>query len=237
VAALPAALGGLQESDQQPSSRTLMRRPLVVIPLFLLVFGALVAPFVWPSPSADELFAAAKPLLDSEDPEDWQRAVNEYLDPLEQRFPGHYSTEIAAARERVNDRRELKRAIADGAKVNFRSDAEKAYHQGMRLAQAGDPDAARRVWQALVLAFGPVVTESRWVELAHAGIDALKRPENRGHRAPPDRAAFDAALRRAKSMVGTSSAAEAAAIFRALEVLSRDDAALLEALRTAREGK
>jgi hypothetical protein len=237
VAALSEALGGLQESKQQTASRPLMKRPLVVISLFLLVLGALVAPLVWPSPSADELYAAARPLLESEDPEDWQKAVDEYLDPLEQRYPGHYSTEIAAARERVNDRRELNRAIADGARVNFHSDAEKAFLRGMRLAQAGDPDAARRVWQALVVAFGPVVTESRWVELAHAGIAALKRPESRGNRAPPDRTAFDVALRRAKSMVGTSSAAEAAAIFRALEELFRDDEARLEALRTARDGK
>ena len=49
VAALPEVLGGSQESDQRPASRPLMKRPLVVIPLFLLVLGALVAPFVWPS--------------------------------------------------------------------------------------------------------------------------------------------------------------------------------------------
>jgi hypothetical protein len=214
-----------------------MKRPLVVIPLFLLVLGALVAPFAWPSPTADELYAAAKPLLESENLEDWQKAVDEYLEPLEQKYPGQYSAEIAAARERVNDRRELKRAITDGAKVSLRSDAEMAYLRGMRLAQAGDPDAARRVWQALVVAFGPVATESRWVELAHAGLEALTRPESRGNRAPPDHAAFDAALRRAKSMVGTSNAAEAAAILRALEELFRDNAALQEALRTAREGK
>ena len=90
---------------------------------------------------------------------------------------------------------------------------------------------------SLVVAFGPVNTESRWVELAHAGVEALDRPESRGKRAPPERTAFDAALRRAKSLKGTANADEAAAIFRALEELFRDDPDLQDALRTAREGK
>jgi eukaryotic-like serine/threonine-protein kinase len=237
MAALPPALGGSAETDPEMARRPLMRRPLLVIPLFLLVLGALVAPFVRPSPSADELYSAAKPLLESENPEDWQKAIEEYLEPLERAHPGEYAAEIAAARERMSDRRELKRAIAEGSKVNPRSDAESAYLRGLRLAQAGDPEAARRTWQALVTAFGQVNTESRWVDLARAGLEALNRPESRGNRPPPDRAAFDAALRQAKSLLGTTRAAEAAAIIRALGELSRDDPVLQDALRAAREGK
>lgn len=237
VEALPAALAGTTDHDEPAAPRPLMRRPFVVIPLFLVVFGALVAPFVWPSPSADELYAAARPLLESENAEDWQKAVDEYLVPLEEKYPGQYSREIDAARVKLNDRRELKRAIAEGARVDPRSDAERAYLRGLRLAQAGDPDAARRSWQALVVAFGPVKTESRWVSLARVGLESLNRPESRGKRAPPDRTAFDAALNRAKSLAGTSNPAEAAAIFRALEDLFQDDPVLLEGIRAAREGK
>jgi hypothetical protein len=137
----------------------------------------------------------------------------------------------------MNDRRELRRAISEGAKVNPRSDAEIAYLRGLRLVQAGDPDAGRRLWQSLVTAFDPVNTEARWVQLARAGLEALDRPESRGKRAPPDRTAFDTALRHAKSLAGTARAAESAAIFRALDELSRDDPGLQEALRAAREGK
>ena len=62
-------------------------------------------------------------------------------------IPGRYAREIATARTKVRDRQELKRALADGAKVDPHSDAERAYLRGMRQAQAGEPDAARRSWQ------------------------------------------------------------------------------------------
>jgi tetratricopeptide (TPR) repeat protein len=237
VVALPAALAGGTETEEPPSARPLMKRPLIVIPLFLLVLTALVVPFAWPSPSADELYAEAGPLLESQNPDDWQKAVEQYLDPLERKYPDRYAQEIAAARAKVKDRQELKRSLAEGAHVDPRSDAERAYLRGLRLAQAGDPDAARRLWQASITAFGEVKSESRWVELARVGLEALKQPEMRGKRAPPDRAAFDAALGRARELATTGKPAEAAQIYRALEELFHDDPALGEKIRHARDGK
>jgi hypothetical protein len=108
------------------------------------------------------------------------------------------------------------------------------YLRGLRLAQAGDPDAARRLWQALIVAFGEVKSEARWVELAQAGLEALKKPEARGHRELPDRAALDAALARAKSLAKSGQTAEAVKIFAALEDLFRDDPGLLDAIHSAR---
>jgi hypothetical protein len=201
------------------------------------VVAALVVPFAWPSKSADELYAAAKPLLESENPDDWDKAVEQYIEPLAQKYPDKYAKEVADARAKVKDRRELKRALSEGAKVDPHSDAERAYLRGLRLAQAGDPDAARRLWQALIIAFGQVKSEARWVELAQLGLDALKRPEAHGNRAPPDRAAFDAALARAKSLAKSGQTAEAVKIFAALEDLFRDDPGLLDAIHTARDGK
>jgi eukaryotic-like serine/threonine-protein kinase len=237
VVALPAALAGGTEAEEPLAPRPLMKRPLVVIPLFLLVLTALVVPFAWPSPSAEELFNDAKPLLESENPDDWQKAVEQYLDPLERKYPGLYAQEIAAARAKLKDRQEQRRALGEGARVDPRSDAERGYLRGLRLAQAGDPDAARRLWQALIAAFGAVPTESRWVDLARNGLEALNRPEMRGKRAPPDRAAFDAALQRAKELAAEGKPAEAAAIYRALDELFHDDPALAELIRLARDGK
>jgi hypothetical protein len=239
MAALPAALGGVGgEAETEPEARPLMRRPLVVVPLFLTFVAAIVLLFARPwEKSADELYAAAKPLLESENPDDWERAVEEYLDPLARKYPDRYRDEVAAARAKVKDRRELKRALAEGAKVDPRSsDAERAYLRGLRLAQAGDADAARRTWQAVVAAFGSAASESRWVELARAGLESLAKPENRNTR-PPDRAAFNSALARAKALAAGDKPDEAAAIYRALEELFRDDAALLEMIHQAKDGK
>src|SRR5262249_17431271 len=137
----------------------------------------------------------------------------------------------------VRDRKELKRALAEGAKLDPRSDAERAYLRGLRLAQAGDPNAARRLWQAVVAAFGQEPSEARWVELSRAGLEALKRPEHVAARFPPNGPAFAAAPARAKPLASAGKTADAAAIFRALEEIARDDASALEAIRVAREGK
>jgi eukaryotic-like serine/threonine-protein kinase len=174
--ALPAALGGLPDGHEpDPEPRPLLKRPLVVIPLFLIVVAALVLPFVWPTQSADELYAAAQPLLASENPDDWDAAVEKYLDPLAQKYPDRYKEEIAAARTKVRDWRELRRAVAEGAKPDSRSAAERAYHRGLRLARDGEIADARTAWEALVATYGSIDAERRWVELARAGLKMLPR--------------------------------------------------------------
>ncbi len=233
MAALPVLSGADDNHETEPRARPLMSRPFVVLPMFLLVLAGLILPFVWPTPTAAELYSSARPLLESENPDDWDTAINKYLDPLSQKYPDRYVEEIAAAKSRAKDRRELRRAMAEGAKIELRSDAEKSYLRGLRLAQAGDPDAARQTWKAVTVAFGPVASEARWVELARVGLVALDRPENRGTRTPPDRAALQAALTEAKRLDGT----EREVLFRALAELLRDDPGALELIRAAREGK
>jgi hypothetical protein len=240
MAALPSVLGGTPEKEEEAALRPLMRRPLVVVPLFLLFVAGLVLAFARPTPSAEDLYAGAQPLLASDDPDDWRRALEEYLDPLERKYPGRYAAEIADARVRVRDRQELRRALAEGAKVEPRSQAERAYLRGLRLAHGGDAEAARRTWRALVVAFNSHATEARWVGLARAGLDLIDRPNTRGPRPAPDRASVDAALAHAKGLAASDKphdAAEADAIFRALGELFHDDPALSAAIREARERK
>jgi hypothetical protein len=230
MAALPASLGGFApDPDEPPPPRPWLKRPWVVISLFTLVLLALVVPLAWPGKSADELWAAAEPLVHSEDPADWDRAWDEYLDPLSRKYPDKYVNEVAAAKTRIRDREELLRAVSEGAKPESRSEAERAYHKGLRLAQAGDGVAARKTWQALITAFGPLEGDSRWVLLAKAGLAALDR--NPRASPPHDRAAFGAVLAHAKSLPPD----QRNDIYAALEELSRDDPALLEVIRQARK--
>ncbi|MBA4187593.1 MAG: hypothetical protein C0467_06195 [Planctomycetaceae bacterium] len=232
TSALPVMLGPADgERDVEPRSRPLMSRPIVVFPLLALVLTGLVVAFAWPSPTAAELYGEARPLLESDNPDDWDTAINKYLDPLSRKYPDRYVEEIAVARSRAKDRRELRRAIAEGAKVEPGSDAERAYLRGLRLTQAGDPVAARRTWRALIAAYGPVPAETRWVELARVGVAALERPENRGTRAPPDPTGLQNALTEAKRLDPISKAAA----FQALEELFRDDTAALEMIRAAQK--
>jgi hypothetical protein len=228
--ALPAALGGAGKGDESSATpRPLMRRPAIVIPLFLVSLVAIILPFTRSTPSAEELYTAALPLLASDDPNDWSTAAERYLDPLSQRYPDRYTTEVLTAREKIRDRRELRRAIAEGAKVEPASDAEKAYWRGLRLAQAGDPDGSRRTWRAIQTAFATVPSETRWVELAGAGLAELERTGNRVNRVP-SRVAFDTAMAHARSLP----ADQRDEILRALAELVRDEPALADEVRRAR---
>ena len=122
---------------------------------------------------------------------------------------------------------ELRRAVAEGAEVGPRSDAERGYRRGLELARLGEVAAARRVWQAVATGFGPVASEARWVGLARTGLAALDRAPPRGS----DRRPLDAALAHAKALTGP----DAEAAFAALEELTRDDPAAAELVRAARE--
>ncbi len=172
--ALPALLGGAGEAgERDPEPRPLMKRPLVVIPLFLLAVAALVVPLTWPTKSAEELFAAAQPLLASENPDDWDAAFEKYLDPLARKYPDRYKEEIARAREMTRDHRDLRKAVSDGAKPDPRSDAQRAYLRGLRLARDGETAEARAVWDELIRTHAATEGEGRWVELARTGLKLL----------------------------------------------------------------
>lgn len=240
MAALSEGLGGAgsEANEVEAVPRPWLRRPWVVIPLFVAVVLAILVPFLWPGKSAEELWAAAAPLVESDNPADWDRAWDEYLEPLSRKYPSQYADEVAAAKARIRDRKELRRVIAEGMKLDFRSDAERGYVQGLRLAQAGEGEAARRAWLAVAAAFGSVETESRWVKLAQAGLNTLDRSPGRGaSRLPADRKPFEAALEHAKQLVAAGKTAEADAVFRALEELARDDRWAQEAIRTAQKKK
>ncbi len=222
--AAPAETGG--GDDDGPEPRPLMRRPAVVVPLFVLAVVGLMTPLLWPGPSADELMDAARPLLASADPADWDRAWDAYLTRLADRYPDRYEDEVRAAKDRIRDHREVRRAVADGAKADYRSDAERFTARGLRLAQAGDADAARRVWRDVVRAFGGIESERRWVDLAAAGLAALDAAPPKPP-PPADPAALRAAVDAAKRQP------DPAAALAALEDLYRDDPAALAAIREA----
>jgi hypothetical protein len=219
--ALGALVAQEEGAGREPDPRPLMKRPTVVVPLFLLAVAALVVPLAWPKPSADELFAAAQPLLASENPDDWDKALEKYLDPLATKYPTKYADEVRAARQNVRDRRELRRAVAEGAKVEARSDAERGYLRGLRLAQAGDAAGARAAWRGVTVGFAGIETEARWVELSTAGLATLGASAK--PTVPPDREPLLRALARAKALAAEGKSAEASAAFDALTAAVGED--------------
>lgn len=228
---MPALTDDATASESDDSPRPLMSRPLVVIPLFLLVVGLILLGIFWPRPTAEDMIEQARTLLKSDDPADWDRAWDDHLEPLSNRYPDSYADEVAAAKTKIADRRNLKKAIDQGVKLPPRSDAERLYQRGVALAQVGELAGAKLTWEQLVRAFGGIETDARWVKLAEAGLAELARaPAPR----PGERLGLAAALDRARTMKTEGKASEAAAILDALEQLYRDDPAALDQVRAAR---
>jgi len=202
--------------------RPIMSRPLVVIPLFVIVLAGIIAGFFWTRSDPDELWAQAQPLMRSDDPADWDRAWEQYLEPLSRRHPDRYADEIKAFRARTEPAAELRRAIVAGRTMKPSSEAERFYFEGVKLCQAGDFAGARREWERVVAAFSGIESESRWVELARQAATRMPQQDGAMQRTASAEA-IRGAIARAKSLRADGKTAEADAVLDALEGLYRDD--------------
>ena len=189
-----------------------MSRPAVVIPLFLLCVGAMIAGFYWTRTDPDDLYSRAQPLMQSDDPADWEKAWTDYLEPLSREYPDRYAEEVKAFRARTEPLAELRKAQAAGRAAKYTSEAERFYQEGVRLAQAGDFAAAKRTWERVAIAYAGVESEARWVELARQAAARLSAQEGTMHR-PAAAAALRASLQRAKALQAEGKTAEAEAIW------------------------
>jgi len=219
--------------------RPLMSRPLVVVPLFLLVLSLLAGGFFLVRTDPDDLWLRAQPLMKSDDPADWEQAWVDYLEPLSRSHPDKYTEEIKAFRARSQPTAELRRAQASGRALKHGSEAERFYLEGMKRCEAGDFTGARRHWDRVVTAYTGVESEARWVELSRLAASKMPGQEGALHR-PAARATFDMALENARTSRKNGKTAEADAVLDALENLYRDDPdghEIREIIRKEREAK
>ena len=177
--ALPSSASG-PERDEWERPRPLMSRPRVVIPLFCALVAVALLLLFWPRPTATELYTAAQPLVESDDPADWDKAWDDYLEPLSTKYPGEYAGEVRAAKAKLSDRRKLRRAIEEGAKVEFSCESERLYQRGLAFAQVGESDEAARTWMSVTSKPG----EERWWKLAQVGLVELAERKKPGEKRP-----------------------------------------------------
>jgi hypothetical protein len=157
--------------------RRFFNHPLTLVVMFAACVGLIAWGLTRKRPSAEELYAAAAPLMASDDPADWRRAWDEYLERLTSRYPDHpHREEVAAFQRRVQDVDRLDKAVRQADAGVPQSEAERFYRQGLQYAQNGDAGAARRVWQGVVKSFAGVASERRWVDLANRGMARLGEP-------------------------------------------------------------
>jgi serine/threonine-protein kinase len=210
----------------------LFNQPWVLIPLFLGSITVLVW-LVWPrhTAPAEQLFQEGSRLMESDDPADWDRAWRDYLEPLERKYRDHpYAAELERMRLRKADREAQLRALTRAKELAGAGAAQRFYERGLAFCQAGEPEQARRTWQAVVTAFQGMAAEERWVGLAREGLRRLDE------RLPPKERRTEQLRReveRVQRLRQVGKDAEADAVSRALKELYRDDPTAQDLLKAA----
>ncbi len=145
--------------------RRFFHHPLVLATLLLITLGLIVWGFL--PPSADSLYERGAALMESEDPNDWRTAWDDYFSRLEERYPDHpYKEKVAIYRQRVEDLRMQDRAAVRAQQSRPPSEAQWFYIQGMRWRQLGEEARAQKCWHDLITAFEGSPSEHPWVQLA-----------------------------------------------------------------------
>ena len=152
---------------------------------FVVVAGT-IAYLAWP-PGMDYLHRHAAALMASQDPTDWIRARDEYLDPLDRRFPEHpFRDEVDGWRDRL-DLRDATRRAEILEKPNLaafskpKDEAEALYQVSFNESEAAlklhhDGDA-QAIWAKMAddLGRGPGRTNRGWVLIARRKADELAK--------------------------------------------------------------
>jgi serine/threonine-protein kinase len=202
-------------------------KPIVLGAGLLVCAAGIVYAFVRPRQSAEELFRKAQPLMSSDSPADWERAWNEYLEPMGARFPNHpYRAEVDGFRHLLDNLGALRRMSARQSASGARSEAQVFFELGVARCQNGDIEGGRRIWEQVVNVFHGIEEEERWVRLAQIALRQVPVPNQSQPNSPTVRSAMDRAKRFAQE--GNRDSAEA--IWQGLESLYRDHAEARELL-------
>ena len=228
-----APLGAVasNESAADPTERRAKRRQAWIFStLFLIVVGIILYTFFRPRPAPESLWNNVQALMASDNPEDWDTARDDYLDPLTKWYPDWRREEVGDVRRFLLERKELARTFGHFEKAKYGSEAERLYHRGLKLVQVADAGAARRTWESLVQLFAIFPDDRHWVELAKRGLEELANH-------PPPRTNSHVPLEliaRARKLREDGHKLDADAMLNAVEELYRDRPDVLEAVRAAR---
>jgi predicted Ser/Thr protein kinase len=144
----------------------------VGLAMALIVIAAFIAYWVWP-PSAQYLFHNAETLMASTSRSDWRTALDDYIKPLDERFPDHpYREKTRAWRDQIMLEEVEGRAtiLASKAKSSFsepKDNRERSFVLTSALAteasERGDDLTAVRQWQEFAQQFkGDDTDDRKW---------------------------------------------------------------------------
>ena len=158
------------DSPRPSGLPTLIRAGVLFIGL-LVCLGLIIFAFARPRLNADDLYKKAEPLMNSDNPADWQKAWTEYLEPLTLRFPDNpHKAEVDEFHQMLDDLAAQRRLVGRGRRGAKPSEAQRYYEIGLSKFQAGDREGGRKIWTALAQSFEGVPSEQRWVNLVRRSL-------------------------------------------------------------------
>lgn len=207
----------------------LTRHPAFVVPMFLVTVSVLV--FLLLPTSAAELYQRGSALMDSDNPDEWQRGWDMYLSPLESRFPDQaHRDSMDEYRERIRRMRDRKTTDREARFFQGLAESQRQFLEGIHLFQTGMVQEAKVKWQKVIDCYDGVPEALPWVQLAREalgeklGIQASKSPE----KLPSD---FLGALDKIHSEIRQGKTSSAKARLDALRQLHKEDPVLLEKMK------
>jgi len=223
----------VSDREADPAERRAKRIKAAVLGGSLaVVIGLILFAFFRPRPSPESLWSDAQPLLASENPDDWDKARDEFLDPLTSRNPDWNADEVRAAKRRIKDTKEMLAAFAPLGKAKYGSEPERLYYLGLRQFQTGERAAARRTWEAVTRLFANTPEASPWVGLSKKATTQLDLLPALNLLPTPSHGTIVEDVRKLRA---SGQNAEADAMLKAFEELYRDRADTTIRVRAARE--
>ena len=205
----------LEEQNRGGRVKQFLNQPSVLVTLFLLTVGLIVWSF-WPE-SPKSLFQRGAVLMASDDPAEWDRGWEDYLEPMTRKYPDHpYAREVEAFRRKYDNHQAERKAALAARHAGPMAEAQWFYQKGVREEQEGNTEAARRTWESLIASFRLVPSEGPWVRLAEQALAKEGKADRRWE-------AVRESIRRAKQLRSEGRAAEADSALRGLRELYRGD--------------
>ena len=203
---------------------------------FLALCLVLVVGFItwgfWPA-SEDKLLAAAGPLMQSDDPIDWNRAYDRYLSVLQKRFPNGKS---AATVQQYVDKIEMHKA-EEKLKLKTRlgkepaTEGERLYAQARQYEIFGDRVTAGERYQSMIRVLGDDPEARPYVNLARRQVAQI---ESAGDGNPDSLEIVAKAMQEADKLYSDGKVIDARKMWNSIITLYANNRELIPQVRKAR---
>lgn len=208
----------------------LTRHPAFVVPMFLITVSALV--FLLLPTSAAELYQRGSALMESENPEDWQRGWDMYLSPLESRFPEQAHKEgMDEYRERIRRMRDRKTTDREARFFQGLAESQRQFLEGIHFYQTNKLIEAKAKWQKVIDCYDGVPEALPWVQLAREALgEKLSIQASKSvDKLPSD---FLSALDKIQNEIRQGKTKSAKVRLESMKELYKDDPNLLDRLKS-----